>query len=909
MAVLVLLLILGFGIRAYHLDAQALWSDEIHSTTFAAMSVPDLIRETRFVDPHPPLYYLTLKFWLKLVSDTDYTVRWPSVAGSVLAIPAGAVLARRIGGRTAGIIAALLLAGSPLLVLYAQEARMYGLLLATSTIATLRFHLAMERGSWRTWLAYALSALLALYSHYYAVPLIALHVFLAWRIFMFRPDRWRIITAFGLIGVGFGIWMYAIRSLGYEGWMEVVPFESAVNRSLWAFAVGTSVYPEQRWHLSLPILAAAGLGVIALAMRRQMGNLYLVAGGAIVPLILAYFLGALAGKAAYHERYVIAGAPVFVVAAGLGITWLLQIARWAIGQTRFANGIARRLSAALVVPLVAGLGGVLLIGAIAGDVTALRQHFGDAHFAKENLRELASYVSVRSHSEDGLIVSKERLHVYERYRREALPLLQIDLNWDEAERNRVLTAFSIDRDQIWMTADTGESDRRAWEWMDQQHFPLDMRWFGLAPLGSWLAAPDPPRSLKTVELVRGEALAQIRNAGFAMVSRANGARMIVTVGQWQRTRELSDVKASLRLVDRRGRIVASTDRAIGTESEPFGRWATTDARDVRLALRLPPGLPSGVFDLQLAPYDARGALSIRGVESGSVAGIWTLGSIDLPFVGQSNEALIDSRLNSPWSATPGLHLIGMEVPTGDVAAGSAVSVVLNWKGDSPTDLGIAALGATRLALGGSTDELAPDSLLTDTTGLSGALVWRETRTLRIPRNAKPGPTEIRLRARPGDANIRVLGSLQIVPGPALEPPMEPNRPLSLRFGPIRLRGYDVIGEPQAGSRLTIVLHEEAIDVTDRDLSVFVHVLAPDGRIIAQHDGAPCGGACPTSSWLIGDRFVDRHQMTIPSDTKAGDLRMVVGFYEPSTGVRVPLVDVTRVTQADSREIGVVTLIR
>ncbi len=66
------------------------------------------------------------------------------------------------------------------------------------------------------------------------------------------------------------------------------------------------------------------------------------------------------------------------------------------------------------------------------------------------------------------------------------------------------------------------------------------------------------------------------------------------------------------------------------------------------------------------------------------------------------------------------------------------------------------------------------------------------------------------------------------------------------------------------------------------LSIFVHITAPDGSIIAQWDGLDVGIA----SLEPYDLFVQRHRIQIPANTPIGPYRISLGVYHPDSGVRL-----------------------
>ena len=65
-------------------------------------------------------------------------------------------------------------------------------------------------------------------------------------------------------------------------------------------------------------------------------------------------------------------------------------------------------------------------------------------------------------------------------------------------------------------------------------------------------------------------------------------------------------------------------------------------------------------------------------------------------------------------------------------------------------------------------------------------------------------------------------------------------------------------------------------------TVFVHLLGPNGQIVAQHDGPPASGNFPTIDWRPGDLIVDPHAIPAPP----GSYAVEVGLYDPKSGARV-----------------------
>ncbi len=126
----------GGILRFYQIGRNGFWLDEAFSVWMAAHPAPALFDWLTRIDQHPPLYYTLLHLWLQAGDEAGY-VRALSAVFSTLTIPVLFLTANRIAGPRAGLIAAVILALAPFHVRFAQEARMYALLMLTASLATL----------------------------------------------------------------------------------------------------------------------------------------------------------------------------------------------------------------------------------------------------------------------------------------------------------------------------------------------------------------------------------------------------------------------------------------------------------------------------------------------------------------------------------------------------------------------------------------------------------------------------------------------------------------------------------------------------------------------------------------------------------------------------------------------------
>lgn len=180
--VLLAIVILAALLRLYRLGHESLWFDEGWSALIAKMGWTSL-RSVLLTQPFP-LYYASLNLWAKL-GDSEFTLRLLSAAAGVLSIPLLYKIACFCANRRAAILAALLLAVSPLHIWYSQEARMYALATLLALGATWSFLRALQRDNWAWWGAYALLSAMALYTFYYTAFILLAHgfflLYLGWR--------------------------------------------------------------------------------------------------------------------------------------------------------------------------------------------------------------------------------------------------------------------------------------------------------------------------------------------------------------------------------------------------------------------------------------------------------------------------------------------------------------------------------------------------------------------------------------------------------------------------------------------------------------------------------------------------------------------------------------------------------
>ncbi len=255
------LILLGFGLRVYRLDAQSLWWDEVFSSLMITLPPSEMLTELVADRVHPPLYYYFLDVWAQAGRD-PFWLRYLSLMFGVLTLPVLYRLGRALGGRAVGMTAAFLLAISPFHIWYSQETRMHTLAALAVTAAQWFLWRGLHRNGRRDWVLFTLCQLTAVYAHYFAwLVALAQYAFLSltYRQFPGAFRRWLVSTA--VVAAGFSVWAAAVLSIGDFGqaglsWIAPARLADPVL-TLLAFSAGPTIDPAQAgwWLAGLVFLA------------------------------------------------------------------------------------------------------------------------------------------------------------------------------------------------------------------------------------------------------------------------------------------------------------------------------------------------------------------------------------------------------------------------------------------------------------------------------------------------------------------------------------------------------------------------------------------------------------------------------------------------------------------------------
>ncbi len=381
LAVVVAIAVVAIGVRLFQLGTPNFWYDEAASLSYA--------RDLSRFDVHPPTYYVTLTALLPF-STSEFVLRLSSTIAGLVAVAAVYFIGKDLFPGTTQLIAALLVALSPMLVWHAQEARMYSQALAFSLL-TVFFYLRIRRqGQTGNWIGYIICALLAIYTHLYSafIPFIlTLHMLLFHRSLL---RGW--IIAHVIIALGYLPWVIVLINYPPKQIGTGRPF-SVFNifYTYYAFTTGYSLGPSVNELRGLDLavirpylLLIAPIGIVVglltvLGMvkqwRKDRNLAVLLILWAFAPVIIAAVIPLLRPSMTFNARYVIAALPALIFIIAIGVSALPRLPR---------------IAALVVLVFYSGL--------------SLYNHYFDQRYAKEDVRAAADYIETAAKPEDTLLI-------------------------------------------------------------------------------------------------------------------------------------------------------------------------------------------------------------------------------------------------------------------------------------------------------------------------------------------------------------------------------------------------------------------------------------------------------------------------------------------------------------------------
>lgn len=586
------LLLLAFGLRVYHLDFQASLSDDALGLMLAQRNPLDLFSITA-TEPFPPTFYVTLSLWTKLAGYSEFAGRFYSLLFSLLTVALMYVAGRRFIGGKGGAIAALLLALSPFDIFFAQEVRMYTMVVLFSLASLLvAYDLLVERRQW--WTTYAVVTLLATMTHAFALFILFAQNAAA---LVTGPRAWRWLRSWAICQaavVGFFVIWISLVATKLQAYNNALVSSPALPVMFWrtinAYTLGFE--PAHGFSLALPAVVGllAAIGLVWLA------RVQLASGGKAFTFLLCYlavpFFAVWAisfVRPVFYERYMSVALPPVLLLAAAGVVALEQ---------GFATGVTTVKSWAA--PTVAALV-VLLVAIPTGD--QLRGYYQQVVYARSNdMRALATFVTG---VKNPLVIVNTPANdpLYSYY----LPTGTKVVSTLDFNSPNDLASLSAGHPTIWFLP-FGDSDHQksSLDWLTSHDFPSSSQWFGNAQVLGFGA--DGAETGQKLSLAEPHTFGrQFTLLGATVATPLSAGRPIDVTLNWQAAAQpTKDYSIFIHLLDASGNTVSQHDGWPAGGARPTSSWRPGDTIPDKHGLITPTTLPAGKYKLEVGAYDSSG---------------------------------------------------------------------------------------------------------------------------------------------------------------------------------------------------------------------------------------------------------------------------------------------------------------
>ncbi len=866
----VLILLLATGLRAWNLGQQSLWFDE--GIAWHAATRPTLGAALVDDPTNPPLYFGLLFGWVRLLGDSEVAMRTlPLFEGMLLVALIGAA-ARRWFGRRAGTLALILAALNPLLWWASQEIRMYsqmGLLGLWLALGLVEIATKPKPPRW-AWIAVIAAELGTLYTHNTGIVVLGavnLVFAAAWigSAARRRPD-WRRAGLWAIAQIGIVLaWSPELVSrfinVSTDNAATLKPPTLTLDliwqswQGLWAASWEmVRANPAALQWIAVGLLPLAALAL--LAARRTAGRL-------VLGLLAAGYATLLAALAVIgvdlHSRYLVLFAPLALIAIAGGLSNLSKHYRLStLVQTLAVIGVA---AAWIVLP---------------GQANPAYQH--------DQAREMAAYYAGELQPGDLVLAwtYAERYDLMYYWDRLGVAAERVELP-EGADAEHVLSLINTHLAE-------GQSvrvERNIWYMQGADARGMLPCLLGNGTTGSlfqWTVngmasegiilhgtlAHPPRRAAVPYDF----GMVTLRQTGLPESALPANTRICIPFEAQMNAAGTMPLRASLKILNRLGMEIASSDAPLMTAAQiDTARLAEGEAAQAYVLIELPQGTPPGDYPIQLRVYSAA-----------QPSGLDVLDPVSRTPAGK-NAALGDLHLVAgdwpPFAAgcaiemSPGITLADCSrLPGGPLAPGQTLLLTLPWQIETlPQPITV--------SLAGSDWTLAN----TDTPATRGAVLdWR---TFTLPASAAGALT---LSAQAGDNPPVILGEFAIDTLAVLSTPPAVNHLAEIEFpGVGTLYGFDAPDRLTSGlAPIDIGLVWRPSQATENSLAVTVQLLDGQGKLLAQHDGAPAYGSRPTTGWQPGEYVIDIHPIVFREEAVGyvGQARLIVALYDPLTGQRV-----------------------
>ena len=325
------------------------------------------------------------------------------------------------------------------------------------------------------------------------------------------------------------------------------------------------------------------------------------------------------------------------------------------------------------------------------------------------------------------------------------------------------------------------------------------------------------------------------------------------------------------------------------------------------------GTPPGVYTVTLSVFDFATLVPFAAHDgAGQSLGLEIpLGQVELTRPRRPPEAApAQYRADHPFGP---IRLVGYNLDRAEAAPGDPFLLTLFWQAEGTPEeelrLQLSLQPATNNEQPATSNQQPatwnlPLSSFPTTHWQAGDL-WRGQHLLRLPADLESGTYRWTLQVCRGNAPEcepmgaeAALGTLEVHAPQRLWEPPPLDVAVDARFGDVvtllgaNLHPASCLLHPAScvlhpGTPLTVTLVWQAEAKMETSHRVFLHLLGPDGSLVAQSDGEPANWTRPTTGWLPGEVVLDERVLAVPEGAPAGDYELWIGVYSWPSLERLP----------------------
>jgi hypothetical protein len=521
-----LILLAGFSLRIYRLDAQALSGDEAFSViNWGQTPLNDLLDRIALIDPQPPLALLSFHGWTKITGYTEFAVRMFSTLASTMTIALAYRLGCELGNKKVGIISAAICATNPYQIWHAQDARSYSLWMAASATACWAFLLFLRKpGQTRRAIIYTITSAASMYTFYLeGFLLIAQNLYVLYT--LRRNKQFLIRWLSSQAGIVLLLSPWLLRPELWRSGYQPTAGRPDITLALQTLLIGNTLPtqlqtpPAQQSSQTISLATIITLALLLASFatlwlsnsnkndhgKRKAAILTLLS---LLPAALLAGLTILTGKGYFRARYISASSIPLIVATASMLATILE-----------NKNVPRRLALACIALITSGI--ITLNG------TGIWHYHFDPEFAKApDWPEIVKTLSEQATTSD-LIIRNFPDPAFDYYYKGDTPytILPAQANAAPAETAQALETICTQYDYLWflpVESSAWDQDQTVATWLWENTQFISEQWIGsthLLQYTSWEAENN--------DITNPTALT------FGNLVRLNGYRATPPQSQWE----------------------------------------------------------------------------------------------------------------------------------------------------------------------------------------------------------------------------------------------------------------------------------------------------------------------------------------------------------------------------------------